>query len=133
MLFLDFLPQAIFNSFENHIFGVHRLFLCGCWNSLQRIVNAQILILDFAHSMIRQNIQRLQILQAADKVPQPAQKNVIQCNARHDNMPNPDRHLLFIQILRKFQNMLIALTGQFPMLCIINVLDIQHYQICSRH
>ena len=86
MLFLDFLPQAIFNSFENHIFGVHRLFLCGCWNSLQRIVNAQILILDFAHSMIRQNIQRLQILQAADKVPQPAQKNVSIAQGERDKV-----------------------------------------------
>ena len=77
MLFLDFLPQAIFNSFENHIFGVHRLFLCSCWNSLQRIVNAQILILDFAHSMIRQNIQRLQILQAADKMSQPEKRHSV--------------------------------------------------------
>ena len=48
-------------------------------------------------------------------------------------MSDPDGNALFVQILREFQNVLVALLGQLLVLGVVDVLDVQHDQICHCH
>ena len=83
--------------------------------------------------MIRQHVQRLQIIQTADKVTQLPQIVVVQRDARHDHVADPDRNALFLEVLGEFQDVPVALLGEFLVFCIVNVLDVQHDQIGHCH
>ena len=83
---MDVLPDAFLDALEDDLFCMDCLFLCRRRNAFQRIVDPQVFILDLTHGVIRQHVQRLQIIQTADKVTQLPQIVVVQCDARHDHV-----------------------------------------------
>ena len=106
-----------------HARGIH------LWNALELIGNAQLLVLDDTHRVIRQHFQAHHVVPWSDQTTELlALLNRIG-NARHHHVADNDLNLAARELITKRQNACGIATGQLFMLDGIGVFNVEQHHI----
>ena len=100
---------AFFDALQDDLFLFHNLVLVHGGDACQFIGDSQFFVFGLSHGVIRQDVQRLQVIKLTYKISQIKQVFVIVRNAGHHHVANPHIDILFIQIGGKLQDVLIGL------------------------
>ena len=83
--------------------------------------------------MIRKDIYAFHIIQCLKEITQLLQILIFICNTRDEYMANPNWFPDITQITSTIQDIPVRMFGQFTMLLIINMFDVQEYRVCYLH
>jgi len=125
-------PPVVFRGFENLV-GIGDAFCSGRERVLQRIINAEFLVLAECECVVGEDFDALDVAECADEVAGTHECFVVVAAAGDEHVADPDGLVDAVEVAEKVNDVLVTVACEVLVCIFIDVLDIDEQKVCRFH